>query len=610
MRFWLRMKKTFLLIVLWLFSASLLIAQKPLIVSELSDEYLVTVENIRFYQDTTRSLNHKNVLKQEFGPLPMGSEIPDFTTSDFWFRLTIQNNSKSDRWLLEILEFGIPKVAFYDIYHDSLIETGYSEAFKTRAYNHKNFVFDLSIPSGETRTYLVKASATSPFGPVMKIRSHELFNSYANSEYLLLGLYYGLLVLISLYNLSIYISIRDSSHLFYVFYVMAIGLRSLQWDGLGFQYLWPSFPELNQWLTISPQLLLVSFSAYAINFLELRRKYRVYYKIILYSVIGYILLYLIDLFFPVPYIQLVYLIPFFITYGISVIIYQRGYKPARFFVLGYSLLIISQILNFLFLIGVHMENKVLILLFVYSLNIGFVIETFIFSLALADKIKIFKNEKEEAQQITIDQLKINEELKDKVNRELELKVSERTKELEDAKAKLQEQTEKINDMNRLLDLENFRLRSNVKEINIERGLLKTLSIEEFVKTFPDENACFRFIDELKWGDGYTCYKCGGHKYLKGNDPFARRCTKCQYIETIKANTIFHNLKFPIEKAFQMIYMTLSSEKEISTYELAEKLKLQQKTCWSFRQKIIDKITRKQISKKDLMEKGWVILIKE
>jgi hypothetical protein len=270
----------------------------------------------------------------------------------------------------------------------------------------------------------------------------------------------------------------------------------------------------------------------------------------------------------------------------------------------------SQILNFLFLAGVYLENKVLILLFVYSLNIGFVIETFIFSIALADKIKIFKNEKEAVQQIIIDQLKINEELKDKVNRELELKVSERTKELEGAKATLQEQAEQINKMNMLLDLENYRLKSNVKEINLERGLLKALSIEEFTKTFPDENACYRFIDELKWGNGFACYKCGGPKYLKGNDPFARRCTKCQYIETIKANTIFHNVKFPIEKAFQMIYLTLTSEKEISTYQLSEKLKLQQKTCWSFRQKITDKIARKQISKKDLMEQGWVILIKE
>ncbi len=453
-------------------------------------------------------------------------------------------------------------------------------------------------------------SSSTGFGPVMKIRSYEVFNSYSNKEYLLLGIYYGLLILIATYNLFLYISIRDNSHLFYIFYVTAIGIRSLEGDGLGFQFIWPSFPQLNQWLHFAPQLLLISFAAYAINFLELRKKNTIYYKVIFYSLAIYFMLYLVNLFFPVSYLQVSFLLPFMVTYGVSVIIYMKGYKPARFFVLGYSLLIVSQILYLLTSLGLYLQNEILILIVVYGLNIGFVIETFIFSIALADKIKIFKNEKETAQQTIIDQLKINEDLKDKVNRELESKVSERTSELEKAKATLQKQAEEINKMNMLLDLENFKLKSDVKEINIERGLLKALSLEEFIKTFPDETACFRFIEELKWNDGFTCYKCGGQKFTKGNDLFARRCTKCQYIETIKANTIFHNVKFPIEKAFQMVYLVLTSEKEISTYELARILKLQQKTCWSFRQKISEKIDKKHISKKDLMERGWAILIKE
>jgi hypothetical protein len=299
-----------------------------------------------------------------------------------------------------------------------------------------------------------------------------------------------------------------------------------------------------------------------------------------------------------------------VIYIISILVYRKGYKPARFFTLGYSLLILSLAINFLISLGIRLENEIVWLIIVYNINIGFMSEVFTFSIALADKIKLFKNEKEVAQQLIIDQLKINEELKDKVNRELENKVAERTGELEDAKIKLQEQAEEINKMNQLLDLENYRLKTDVKEINKERGLLKALSFDDFIKTFPDESACYRFIEELKWEDNYVCYRCGNSKYIKGKDLFARKCTKCRYIETIKANTIFHNVKFPIEKAFQLIYLTLTTEEEVSTYELARKLDLQQKTCWSFRQKIMLKIKEKQISKKELLEKGWSILIRE
>ncbi len=604
------MKRLLLASILFLTSFLSLTARETLLISDHSDDYLVSNETIVFYKDPTGRLAPKDILSRSFSSLPLHLEAPDAKTANFWLRFKISNTSSRPKWLLEILDFGIQQVAFYDIHRDSLIETGYAVPFFQRVYAHKNFVFDLSIPPGETREYLVKVASSSSFGPVMKIRTSELFISYANKEYLLLGFYYGLLILIASYNLFLFISIRDNTHLYYIFYVVSIGLRSLQGDGLGFQYLWPSFPVLNEWLGIAPPLLLLSFSAYAISFLELRKHYPTYYKIILTLTGLYFLLFLADIFYDVPYLQLIYLIPFLVIYSIAIIIYRKGYKPARFFIVGYSLLILSQIVYFAITRGLQLENEIIILLFVYSLNIGFVTEVFIFSIALADKVRLFKKEKETALQSMIDQLKINEELKDKINRELELKVSERTRELEEAKIKLQEQADQINTMNRFLDLENHKLKNDVKEINRERGLLKALSFEEFTQTFPDESTCYRFIEELKWGDHFSCHKCGHPKFLKGKDLFARKCTKCNYIETIKANTIFHNLKFPIEKAFQLIYLTLLTEEEISTYELARLLELQQKTCWSFRQKIMDKIRKERISKKDLIEKGWSILIRE
>lgn len=603
------MRRKLPLIVLWVLYTLPLIAQRTMLVSNNSDDYFLTEEYVSYYEDTSANLDYTSVLQKKFVSLPM-ENVRSYYSSHFWFKITVKNSSRTQAWLLEVLEFGIPKVVFCDPQKHTSVSTGYVQDFKTRAYGHKNFVFDLSIPEGETMTYLLMTSPAVASGPVMKIRNNTKFVSYANNEYLLLGIYYGLLILIVIYNFFLYISLHDRVHLYYVLYVVSIGLRSLQWDGLGFQYLWPTVPVLNQWLNFAPQLLLISFFWYAINFLELKNRHPFYYKTILYTLVGYSGLYLIDMVFAIKYIQIAYLVPFLVIYGISVIVYRKGYRPARFFILGYSLLIISQVIYILVLKGFRLENEVLILMFVYSLNIGFVIETIIFSIALADKMKILKNDKEKAQLLIIEQLKINENLKDTVNRELEHKVLERTSELEAAKTKLKEQADHIKNMNRLLDLENYKLKSNVKEINLQRGLLKALTFEEFVKTFPEETACFRFIEELKWKDGFVCHKCGGQKYSKGSDSFARRCTKCHYIETIKANTIFHNLKFPTEKAFQIIYLILISEKEVSTYELGRKLELQQKTCWSFRQKIMEELKRKQISKQDILEQGWGILIKE
>ena len=74
----------------------------------------------------------------------------------------------------------------------------------------------------------------------------------------------------------------------------------------------------------------------------------------------------------------------------------------------------------------HQKLGVLI---VYSVNIAFVIEILFLSIALGNRIKFLKESRERAQTRIIGQLKENEQLKDKVNRELEQKVQERTSEL-------------------------------------------------------------------------------------------------------------------------------------------------------------------------------------
>jgi predicted RNA-binding Zn-ribbon protein involved in translation (DUF1610 family) len=37
---------------------------------------------------------------------------------------------------------------------------------------------------------------------------------------------------------------------------------------------------------------------------------------------------------------------------------------------------------------------------------------------------------------------------------------------------------------------------------------KSLTIFEFQERFPDEGACYGYLSELKWGDGFVCPNCG------------------------------------------------------------------------------------------------------
>lgn len=116
-------------------------------------------------------------------------------------------------------------------------------------------------------------------------------------------------------------------------------------------------------------------------------------------------------------------------------------------------------------------------------------------------------------------------------------------------------------------------------------ILKSLDRQTFESRFPDGDACYKFLADLKWSDGYCCIRCSAAVYIRGKQPHSRRCSKCGYDESVTAGTLFHKLKFSLHKAFNMLYEISTSKKGANSIWLAERFGVQQKTAWLFRQKV-------------------------
>ncbi len=114
---------------------------------------------------------------------------------------------------------------------------------------------------------------------------------------------------------------------------------------------------------------------------------------------------------------------------------------------------------------------------------------------------------------------------------------------------------------------------------------KELGQERLDELFHSDEKCYEFLGELKWGEGFTCRKCGNTNSCPGKTPHSKRCTKCKTEESAAAGTIFHNCKFPIHKAFYIAWNVCKGQEEISSYEFARRLALRQMTCWNFKTKI-------------------------
>ncbi|WP_317195540.1 7TM diverse intracellular signaling domain-containing protein [Echinicola shivajiensis] len=561
-------------------------------------ERIFSISQLEFFEDTTNQLTFHDIIKPRFQD---NFKIrPSFNKNKFdinhtyWVKLSIDKTPESTKkWLMEFYDQTMDLVDVYAPQEDGSYKNilmGDAIPFGTRDFKHKNFELILENSTEGISNYYVKIRSSQKADIRIAIRSVNRFIFYALNEYFVYGIFYGMIAIIGLYNLLVYAAVREIKYLYYTFYLVSVGIYAMCVDGIAFQYLWPNYPGWNQ---IANGVFNYSIVVWAIMFSIkfLNTKYRtpkIHYALL--AILGIkSILFLIGLLFDQKLFEIKYydIIPFFFIFSASIYIWYRGYKVARFFVFAYGVLFVGVVIKVL-------VNAALIphmTLVYYSLHIGFLLEMLLLTFALGDRIRILKNNRDRALKRTIKQIEINYALKEKVNRELEIKVQERTQELEHKNSllekynhQLMEKDEEIKRINSLLDKDNWKLKSSIKASFQARLTNQLLSYEEFQRIFPDQSACLRHLEEFKWGNGFVCRNCKYTKSSKGPKLFTRRCSRCGHIDSVTAGTIFHGVKFPLEKAFYIAYDIIANPEKQTLEQLSELLDIRKNTVWNFRKK--------------------------
>jgi ISXO2 transposase-like protein len=131
---------------------------------------------------------------------------------------------------------------------------------------------------------------------------------------------------------------------------------------------------------------------------------------------------------------------------------------------------------------------------------------------------------------------------------------------------------------------------------------------EFNKRFKNNEDCFLYLMELKWGKGYTCVKCKGAQWGKGRLYYYKRCKNCGYDESVLANTVFHDMRLPLLKAFHLAFRITAKKKGMSSIELAGEVGVQQKTAWLFKRKmqaVMEKEDKKKLQGEVIIDESLV-----
>lgn len=232
---------------------------------------------------------------------------------------------------------------------------------------------------------------------VMSLWHEEPLRQHLQRSAALLNLLYGMVIGLLFYNLFLAVSLRDVTYFAYVLMVSASLLYIAHVNGDDFMYLWPDSPGIQ----IRCALPLGSLWAccaglFALLFLGMQTSTPRMARI----VVGYIL--------TMPVLNVLYfsgfpLLAAFIyygsglpwlalLYGIGIYRLRQGFVPALYALIGFSVVIIGVIVYFSRLLGLFEPG----LFSEHAIQVGTTFETLVFSFALAVRISLLQQERDQA----------------------------------------------------------------------------------------------------------------------------------------------------------------------------------------------------------------------
>lgn len=422
-------------------------------------------------------------LRSEFNSLESGEMNYGFTSSAYWIKFTIENSS--DRKINAYLEAAYPLIDYIELYSPDFSEnyllrsTGDHLPFDSRDINHRNFIFRLLIEANSQQTYYMRFKTSSSMNiPLLLWSEKALFNKI-EIEQLLLGIFFGAVIIMIVYNIFLFIGFRDNSFVYLFLFIVSWGFAQSTINGLSFQYLWANW---TWWSDVNLPFFIFSALVTAILFcrslLNTKINFPLWDKFLKFETY----LFSAGMFFS---LIAEYAISIQIASGsaIAAILFvtitgligaKKKNRSAIIFISAWGLFLLGAVLFAVKSFGIIPSNFVTN----WSVQIGFFAMMVLLSIAVQDRIEIEKKEKQKVQEELIETLKLSE-------RVLEQKAEERTQEINRINILLMDRAIELSSINQLSEKVNSSL--NLSEI-------LDFACEEIVKIFSVTQASIFLLD--------------------------------------------------------------------------------------------------------------------
>lgn len=301
----------------------------------------------------------------------------------------------------------------------------YKSAFSLEVPRDSFLVVDLELQG--------KYSITTPADTRWLYEPLETFFQKDRSRLWQQGIFLGVILIMGLYNLLIFLSVKDISYLFYTLSIFSLGVYFGFYYGFGIELFWPGNPVWD----IYSYSVVIPFT----NWARVRFTYHYFGNETLEATDRKILHILewiclltigIHLFFYFAHIDFLKpIVTWIAVLGVCVLLVmlfyglkgvQKGFIPAKFFVLANLAFVLGAILFIVRELGILPDN----FLTRYVVQIGVLVQVVLFSLGLASRIN---QERAKTAQLQLQREIDRKELIESQKTELEEKVRQQTENL-------------------------------------------------------------------------------------------------------------------------------------------------------------------------------------
>ncbi|OEH94050.1 sensor histidine kinase, partial [Bacillus solimangrovi] len=373
------------------------------------------------FRDSTRGVTINEILSGKYNEefIKSESKYPyfDYTNDAIWLKLekeVIGEKFNEMTWLeyvdrLEVIDVYFVKSDYtYEVQKGGLYNLG------EQKINFRSILFRFD-PTDIEVIYIKLIGEELPVSVDTSLYSYEgLIESIKDYKFSS-GFFYGFIGALAFYNLFLYFSLRERAYLYYIIYLIAFMLLQFLMNSLDVEYLSENLPV---WFIVdaidyASLLLCVTMVMFGQEFLETKKILPKLHLTL--SIFSSLSLFTLLFFWVLPdsitnvIVPLLALIIPILLWISALRVMQMGNRMARLYLLGWTILLVSIILQALSYLDIIAFQA---MYFDVIPQIAASIESLLLSLALADKINILKRQREEAQELYTEQLVKEDKMKD------------------------------------------------------------------------------------------------------------------------------------------------------------------------------------------------------